>query len=240
MESWTIFEDTDTQINLPIYLITKAVHMRRILKIENQVLKISDTLNLNVKRVWFAVVSSENSRSIKTDHIGVRSYINNKLAFDGVGARFWTKPVSINRKLGLSDPKLVGPNLDKMRRESDYMAFQRYCLSLSDLSGHVVYFDKRSGQGMVRVHKLDMTFPVYACNLNGKRTWHAETACVYLNEGPIEGFSLAEVSTGLTISGLNGLFDAEKWNNLDQSKLAFKVNPETNELESGLFAKGGI
>lgn len=30
-------------------------------------------------------------------------------------------------------------------------------------------------------------------------------------------------------------FDEQKWNSLDHSRLAFKVNPETNEVLTGLF-----
>lgn len=98
------------------------------------------------------------------------------------------------------------------------------------LTGRVIYFSKLSGEGMIKCHELDRTLQVYACNLKGAKTGFAESACVYLNEGDEVEFKL---SNGFVV-GIQGHFDEERWNNLDQDRLSFKKN-EDGTFKNGLF-----
>lgn len=73
---------------------------------------------------------------------------------------------------------------------------------------------------------------IYACNIPGKKTWFAETACVFYVEGQIIDFDIKE--GGFIVPTTPGIFDAEKWNSLDQDRLAFKCD-ENGKAINGLF-----
>jgi cold shock CspA family protein len=98
--------------------------------------------------------------------------------------------------------------------------------------GIVRWFDRLSGEGMVRGADGKSHW-VFGCNLIGAKTLFEHTACMYLVEGEAVEFELHDGCGAVKVSG--GHFDAEKWNSLDQSKLAFKVGFD-GQLESGLFA----
>jgi hypothetical protein len=101
----------------------------------------------------------------------------------------------------------------------------------------VLWFDKLSGEGMVRGLDGEGTFALYACNIKGKRTWYETTACVYHEAGQVIDLEVMVFysSNALAVSHTQGTFDANKWNSLDQSKLAFKCN-EDGQAVNGLFA----
>ena len=100
----------------------------------------------------------------------------------------------------------------------------------------VRWFDRSSGVGNIYVPALDQCYTIYACNLPGKKTWFAETACVYYNEGQQIQVTLdARMSVTFIIGQTVAFIDNEKWNSLDQSKLAFKCDDEGHVI-TGLFA----
>jgi hypothetical protein len=97
----------------------------------------------------------------------------------------------------------------------------------------VVFFDRRDGEGLVRCLSSRNVAPIYACNIPGKKTWYAETACVYYNEGDIVEVTQDE-ETGFIIGVTPGIFDENKWASLDQNKLAFKCD-QNGDAINGLF-----
>lgn len=103
------------------------------------------------------------------------------------------------------------------------------------LKGVVSWFNRTSGEGYIRVEGEGL-WPIYACNIKGKKTWYPETACVYLNEGDeVEVEIQPFLSGSLLVCHTPGIVDEDKWNRLDQSTLAFKCN-DKGEAINGLFA----
>ena len=98
---------------------------------------------------------------------------------------------------------------------------------------YVVWFDRLSGDGIVRCLASDRRADIFACNIKGKRTWFPETACVYYGVGQI--VQVQQDSNGFVIGVTPGEFDAEKWNRLDHDRLAFKCDTDGNAT-NGLFA----
>lgn len=97
----------------------------------------------------------------------------------------------------------------------------------------VLYFDRLSGEGMIQAE--NQVFVLYACNIEGKKTWYPETACVYYVKDQeidveLKWDNYACFAIGLT----QGTVDQEKWNRLDQSRLAFKCD-ESGKAVNGLF-----
>ena len=212
--------------------------MKKILSIENKTVNVNGAFQVEIKEVVWVLVKSETSRTYKIDRIGVSVYCNGKLDFKGLSVRFFRdKGVSINKKNPLESKSLNEIKLDRVKNESFQDSMKKYLLTLKNLEAKVLFFEKKSGEGMVSVPSLNTTFSVYACNLKGKKTWYAETACVYLERDQmimIDNF--AEVSEGITAIVNEGVkFDQEKWNSLDQSKLAFKCNDQ-GEATNGLFS----
>ena len=101
--------------------------------------------------------------------------------------------------------------------------------------GVVRWFNKLSGEGMLRADEDGRSYAVYACNLPGRRTRYPQTACMYYREGQRVEFKL-DISHGavFVIGVTPAEFDAEKWARLDQEKLAFRCD-EAGQLVSGLF-----
>lgn len=99
----------------------------------------------------------------------------------------------------------------------------------------VDWFDAVRGLGMVSIDD-SLRLPIYACNIDGKKTWFPETACVYYTEKQevlvrIDSHSYSHVSViGLT----PGTPDTEGWNNIKNQDLAFRCN-EKGDAINGLF-----
>jgi len=77
---------------------------------------------------------------------------------------------------------------------------------------------------------------IYACNINGKKTWYPETACVYYETGQIVDVEL-KVFTGfqLFVNGLTpGHLDEAHWNRIKDQSLAFRCDEAGNAI-TGLF-----
>ena len=103
------------------------------------------------------------------------------------------------------------------------------------LTGRVLWFNREKGLGSVDVAGEGL-YPLYACNISGKRTWYSETACVYLLSGTlIEVEIMPFIKESLVVCHSPGIFDAEKWERLDAKGLALKCGPD-DKLSSGLFA----
>jgi hypothetical protein len=196
-----------------------------------------------LRTVITMTVVSEAARTYKVTRVEVASYLNDTFAgFDHcyLGR---DKPQSVPKKSPLSIEALNKGDkysrLNRMTQKSFSEAYRSYLLTLKGLAGRVLYFDRNSGEGMIHVDSLGTSFPVYACNLKGKRTWYAETACTYLERDQIVTIdSLAEVGSGLTALVSHDIkFDVEKWTALDQSRLAFRCN-ESGEATNGLFSGG--
>jgi hypothetical protein len=102
----------------------------------------------------------------------------------------------------------------------------------------VVWFDRVSGEAWVRGlgDDSDVSMPLYACNIPGKRTWYPETACVYFErDATIDVEIHPSLGCSLLVAHTPGIQDDAKWNGLDQSKLAFRCDESGNAI-NGLFA----
>jgi hypothetical protein len=100
----------------------------------------------------------------------------------------------------------------------------------------VVFFNKGQGVGLVQGigENEDVAIEIYACNIRGKKTWYPETACVFYDKGQEIEIEV-DTSSKLAIGHTQGTLDVEKWDSLDQSRLAFKCNDQ-GEAINGLFA----
>lgn len=192
------------------------------------------------KAVIWCLVDSLTSRTVRTSHIGVTTYID---GYKGVAARFNSKGMSINLKSPLDSKSLAGWSdkygpLTRAIDESFKDAYKNYLMTperSKGLTGTVLWFDEGRGEGELRCDKSGHRFSVYACNMIGRKTWYAETACMYVKRDEKVTFDLAmlEYPTAMVTAGMH--FDEQKWNSLDQSKLAFKCN-EDGEAVNGLFS----
>lgn len=99
----------------------------------------------------------------------------------------------------------------------------------------VAWFNRSLGRGCVV--EADGTWHIlYACNIEGKKTWFSETACIYVNEGDVLTCKLEHLTSRepICVSLTRGTVDEEKWASLDQSRLAFRCN-DKGKAVSGLF-----
>ena len=208
---------------------------RKILSIENTRVRINDKFDVDIKTVLFVFVKGETSRTYKTDHIELITYINRK--YQGFATFINRKGISINKRNPMLSSSLQGVHLDKLKDMSLNDALLNYLETLQNLAGTVTYFNRDTGCGAIHIDTLDMSMSVYACNLRGNKTWYAETACTYLDDKQaVKIDRLARVYPGLTCVVSEGVkFDQEKWNSLDQSRLAFKCDEDGNAI-NGLFA----
>lgn len=100
----------------------------------------------------------------------------------------------------------------------------------------VRWFDNMRGEGSVRIDD-ELSLPIYACNIKGRKTWFAETACVFYKPGQLVDIEIdvvnysAVFAKGLTL----GHFDTEGWDRIKDQNLAFRCNDE-GEVITGLFA----
>lgn len=98
----------------------------------------------------------------------------------------------------------------------------------------VTAWDFNRGEGLVYIPDLNATFEIFACNLPGRRTWYPETACVFYMRGDVVQVRF-DVHPGITfvVGVTQGYPDNEKWESLDQDRLAFRCDPESGQVESG-------
>lgn len=101
--------------------------------------------------------------------------------------------------------------------------------------GIVRWFNNISGEGMIDCdgHSL----PIYACNIKGRKTWYAETACVYYKKDQVVDCHIEVHGSQryFVIGDTPGHFDAEGWDRIKDQNLAFRCN-EAGEAVNGLFA----
>jgi hypothetical protein len=213
---------------------------RKILNIEYDHTTIAGQ-EVPVTSVLWCVPKSTTLRTIKTDHIMFNIYVGSCAC---VGTAGWLprKPVSINLKNPLASKffqDLGERAIERVHQDAFNKAWTAYILSRPELSvglkGTVSWFDRDGGRGSVIVPSLNLYFPVYACNIIGKKTWYPETACMYLEKGQEIALDLTGDCGQLFVSNVQGgHFDAEKWGRLDHSRLAFKCD-ESGKAINGLF-----
>lgn len=127
-------------------------------------------------------------------------------------------------------------------REEHYfrhLAEDKFTTDFNDKQFKAKVISWNGTEGLVEIHGTDLMFQtIYACNIEGKKTWYPETACVSYEEGQLIDVKLSVFSSfKLLVIGLTpGKLDAERWNSLDKNRLAFKCD-EKGEAINGLFAE---
>lgn len=96
----------------------------------------------------------------------------------------------------------------------------------------VRWFDKLRGEGSVESLDGEFFGIIYACNIPGKKTWFPETACVYYERGQVVDADITDYRAIRLFT--KGIFDADKWNSLDQDRLAFRCDDDGKAI-NGLF-----
>lgn len=114
---------------------------------------------------------------------------------------------------------------EALKSQFDGVIFKARVLSWSGTEGLV---EGLNGEGR---------YWLYACNIKGAKTWYPETACVFHAKGEVIDAELKVFfgSGALLVSHTLGTLDADRWNSLDQSELAFRVGDD-GQLASGFFA----
>lgn len=128
------------------------------------------------------------------------------------------------------------------RKDAKISAFNEFAdyVKNKTFKAKVRWFDKSSGEGTVTIldDNINYSYPIYACNIKGKKTWYANTACVYYTKDQIIDITVSTHGYGSPVficGETQGHFDQEAWDSLDQDRLAFKCN-EDGEATNGLFA----
>ncbi len=213
-----------------------------VLSVVNSTISMPDDSIIPVKTVYWCFLDSETKTTLKTAYICKSVYIKNKKS-QGLDVRSFKKPVSI-KKSGIMqalrdlDLKHNWGFIGSTHAEALKDAYRAYILNTPALSknidAEVLSFDKNRGSGLVRIQ--GGVYDVYACNIEGKKTWYPETACMYLNKSDTVKVNLTGAYFKLFVNVIQGgIFDSDKWDRLDQDKLAFKVNA-VGTLKNGLFA----
>jgi len=209
---------------------------RTILNVQRYTTKLGDII-VPCKTVVWCIVESRTSRTIETKDLRFTTYVGS-FKFNGINAKYFRKSVSINLKNPMQSKCLESINVQAGIQDSFNDAYRQYVLGSDsrskNLNGTVMWFSH--DKGMIKDTISGQLYSVYACNIQGAKTWFENTACMYLKEGETVQYDLADMGTHLTPSKVRGnvYFDAEKWNSLDQSKLAFKCD-ENGKVINGLF-----
>jgi hypothetical protein len=162
------------------------------------------------------------------------TYTTEKAALDAMqrGLVQSYKPVT------LEQIKQLGAN---EYREADYFRHVQSDDFIKEYNGRKCRADIvawNGTEGLVKLLGCDLGLQtIRACNIAGKKTWDPETACVYYKVGETVDVELKAFGDfKLFVCGLTpGHFDAERWDSLDKSKLAFKCD-ENGKAINGLFA----
>lgn len=184
--------------------------------------------------VWLSREYQETRTTYKCTHLAVSVYIEG-VKNSGSAGGIYRKSVSINKKT-LQGSKLSRAEKQQMVNEAYTNAVAEYEQTLKNRPATVLYFDKLSGSGMIRLTDTGDAAPVHACNLKGAKTWYPETACAYLVKGEQVTVDYVHHHCGAIIkqNETNVHFDGEKWNSLDRDNLAFKCDDAGNAT-SGLL-----
>lgn len=186
------------------------------------------------KIVLWCIPEGETSRTYKTDHVAVTVIIGKH---HGTSARFPRKLVSMNKKNPEKSNFFKKIEMKRMIKEAFHKATRNYMYTFKKVKGEVLWFDKMSGEGMIRIPDLDFNLTVFACNIKGAKTWYPETACMYLNEGDEVTLDIVEVGSGATAQVIEGgRFDKEGWDEIKDKNLAFRCD-ENGKAINGLFGK---
>lgn len=103
--------------------------------------------------------------------------------------------------------------------------------------GTIDWFDRDRGDGMITCNGERL--PIYACNIKGRKTWYPETACVYYEKGQVVECHIDIQGYGdiFCIGDTPGHFDAERWDQIRDTNLAFRCDDEGRVI-TGLMSEG--
>jgi hypothetical protein len=118
-----------------------------------------------------------------------------------------------------------------LQEEEFYAAHHERCCKATIVSGGI-----GSSEMLAEVEGLDRLHSIYACNIEGRRTWYPETACVYYKEGETVDVVLKVFPGGvLFVCGVTpGYFDSVRWESIKDQSLAFRCDVAGNSV-TGLF-----
>lgn len=214
---------------------------RKVLQIKHFTANLGTNVQVPVMQVLWCTVNAQSSRTVKTDHIGTTYYVG-ALNFQSTSSRHFKKMQSLRIKAPMTSKCIVEHERYWTQDGAEALreAGRKYILGTPALSksltGIVKWFNRDSGSGSIVCNRTGNSYELHACNINGKKTWYSETACVYVQVGQQVTFDLADMGTHVTaVVTDGGVFDAAKWASLDQSKLTFKCDAGNN-LISGMFA----
>lgn len=214
--------------------VNKHKSFRKVLEIARGTTEYNGTI-VPFTRVLWCLVDSATSRTVKTRHIGITSYLGSA-KFSGCSAWSPRKAVSINLKAPFKSKFFDTVNVNYVIEEANGRASRAYIFGSPDrykgLKGQVRWWS--GDHGWIDVN--GMVIEVHACNIKGAKTWYPQTACMYLKDGQDVTLDLCDMGTHLTASVTEGgIFDQAKWDSLDQSKLAFKCD-DNGKAINGFFS----
>lgn len=127
------------------------------------------------------------------------------------------------------------------RDRAEYEAFSalRTKYHKKPLKATVRWFNPNSGIGTIIIEGAEdlPSFPIYACNIKGRKTWYPETACVSYETGEIVDIELdMHTRHSIFVIGITpGKLDVAEWDRIKDQNLAFRCD-EDGKAINGLFA----
>lgn len=177
--------------------------------------------------VIYGCIESENTRNYKMHNLVAAVYCRG----ERVGSSGYrpSKSIIVSKKTLKLDQTIV----DRIIKDGIQDAY-RHVLSRGQLfNATVLWWNEHKSSGMAQVHGVGPV-KIYGCNAYNALTYYDETSCISLNKDDNISCSLADMGSHVTITNYTGIFDQEKSDKLDRSKLAFKK--KNGKLVSGLFA----
>lgn len=162
------------------------------------------------------------------------TYTTERVALDAIGRG----TIESYKPVTLKEIKALGANEYKEEHYFRHVASDDFIKEFNGRQFKATVVSWSGSEGLVKIHGTDLMLQtIYACNIEGKRTWFPETACVFYTEGQEIQVELKVFSDfKLFVCGLTpGYFDSEKWERLDKTRLAFKCDENGNAI-NGLFA----
>ncbi len=148
--------------------MSKALHrsFRRVLRAE-RFMQTEGALTFPVTVVTWALVSSENSKSILTSHLAVTVYVGKNPKNSGVAAWISSKPFRVSKSAPETSEQCAALR-DRRVSEAYSQALYSYLGSSKlERSGRVIWYDKSGGVGMLEDAETKLSIRFYACNFVG-------------------------------------------------------------------------
>lgn len=183
-------------------------------------------------RTKYMLVEREGYRPTAVDKEALDCIVSNP---DIHGAVVSTRPVTLKE---IKQDKILILEADFLQNQVDKIRFHKKWHG-KVVTAKVAWFDKGRGLGMLEVPG-EFSIEIYACNIEGKKTWYPETACVYYEKGQEVSVKLdfPAFSRRFAIGLTPGYLDEEGWNRIKDQDLAFRCN-EKGEAITGLFSNKG-